>query len=45
MSDNKLHTLRAIVFIDAQTVHGMYLSGQHLVVSEQYGLDDLFIPH
>src|SRR5450759_2119217 len=40
MTNNELQALRAIVFIDAQTVHGMYLFGQHLVVSEQYRLDD-----
>jgi len=36
MPNDELHTLRAIVFIDAQAVHGMYLFGQGLVVSEQY---------
>src|SRR3989338_9622708 len=31
MPDDELQTLRAIVFIDAQAVHGMDLSGQRLV--------------
>src|SRR5450756_1932942 len=39
VTNDQLQALRAIVFIDAQTVHGMYLFGQHLVVSEQYRLD------
>src|SRR5450759_655447 len=39
VTNDQLQALRAIVFIDTQTVHGMYLFGQHLVVSEQYRLD------
>ena len=39
MPDDKLQTLRPIVFIGAQAVHGMDVFGQWFVVSEQYCLD------
>src|SRR3990167_9026675 len=39
VANDELQTLRAIVFIDAQAVHGMYLFGQRLTLSEQYGLN------
>jgi hypothetical protein len=40
VTNDKLQTLRAIVFIDAQAVHGKYLFGQWFVVSEQYRLNE-----
>ena len=40
MPNNKLQTLRTIVFIDAQAIHGMYLFGQGFIVPEQYGFDE-----
>ena len=40
MPNDELQTLLAIVFIDAQAVHGVYLFGERFVVPEQDGLDN-----
>src|SRR5574340_190363 len=40
VANDELQTLRAIVFIDAQAVHGLYLLGQRFVVPEQHRLDN-----
>ena len=40
MPNNELQALIAIVFIDAQAVHGMYLFGQGFIVPEQYRFNE-----
>src|SRR5574340_286458 len=40
VADDELQTLRAIVFIDAQAVHGMDLLWQRFVVPEQDRVDN-----
>ena len=39
MTNDELQTLRTVVFIDAQAVHGMNAFGQWFVVPEQYCFD------